>query len=55
MDFFVAGTHDFNVVVLERSELEQRIAEAERMKQVLELLMACECPTLDDCARGLRG
>ena len=37
-----------------RVELERRIAEAEQMKSVLETLMACECPTLDDCARGMR-
>jgi MerR family redox-sensitive transcriptional activator SoxR len=37
-----------------RIELEERIAEAERMKGVLDVLMRCECPTLDDCSRGLR-
>ena len=37
-----------------RVELEQRIAEAEQMKRVLEILVACKCPTLDDCARGMR-
>ncbi len=37
-----------------RVELEQRIAEAEQMKRVLEILVACECPTLDDCTRGMR-
>jgi len=36
------------------SELEDRMAEVERMKQVLENLTRCECPTLDDCSRALR-
>jgi MerR family redox-sensitive transcriptional activator SoxR len=37
-----------------RAELEERIAEAKRMKRVLDVLMGCECPTLDDCSRGMR-
>ena len=36
------------------SELDARIAEAERMKSVLRVLMRCECPTLTDCGRALR-
>ena len=36
-------------------ELDGRIAEAERMRNVLALLVGCECPTLDDCAAVLRG
>jgi MerR family redox-sensitive transcriptional activator SoxR len=37
------------------SELDERIREAMRMKQVLEAVMDCECPTLDDCARPMCG
>jgi len=36
-------------------ELETRIAEVERMRRVLEALTRCECPTLDECSRALRG
>jgi MerR family redox-sensitive transcriptional activator SoxR len=35
-------------------ELDERIAEAERMKAVLRTLTRCACPTLDDCGRALR-
>lgn len=35
-------------------ELEARIAEAERMKRVLHVVMRCECPTLADCGRAVR-
>jgi MerR family transcriptional regulator, redox-sensitive transcriptional activator SoxR len=35
------------------AELDLRIVEAERMKQVLRIVMRCECPTLDDCARAI--
>jgi DNA-binding transcriptional MerR regulator len=35
------------------AELDVRIAEAERMKQVLRSVMRCACPTLDDCARAI--
>ena len=35
-------------------ELDARIAEAERMRNVLALLVECDCPTLDDCAAVLR-
>lgn len=37
-----------------RAELDQRIAEAQRMKTVLELVERCHCPTLRDCARAMR-
>jgi MerR family redox-sensitive transcriptional activator SoxR len=36
------------------AELEGRIAEAERMKRVLRRVVRCECPTFDDCARGMK-
>jgi len=36
------------------AELEERIAEVERMKRVLEAVTRCECPTLDECSRALR-
>lgn len=35
-------------------ELDERIAEAERMKAVLRGVIRCRCPTLDDCGRALR-
>ena len=35
-------------------ELEERIAEAERMKKVLRKVMSCGCPTIADCSRALR-
>ena len=34
-------------------QLDQRIAEAERMKRLLRVVMRCACPTFDDCARAL--
>ncbi len=36
-----------------RAELDQRIAEAQRMKTVLDLVVRCRCPTLRDCARAM--
>jgi MerR family redox-sensitive transcriptional activator SoxR len=36
------------------AELDERIAEAERMKQVLKTLTRCRCPTLEDCGRAMR-
>jgi len=35
-------------------ELDERIAEAERMRNLLRLLVRCECPSIDDCGRALR-
>lgn len=32
-------------------EVEQRIAEAQRMRGVLEKMTACECPTFAECTR----
>lgn len=34
-------------------ELQRRIDEAQQMQAVLRRLSACECPTLDDCVRGM--
>ena len=34
-------------------ELDRRIAEARRMKNVLGLLARCKCPTLEDCGRSM--
>ena len=31
-------------------EVEERIERAREMKRLLEVLLQCECPTLDDCA-----
>ena len=36
-------------------ELDARLAEVERMKRVLETVTRCECPTLEECSRALRG
>ncbi|MBW2292516.1 MAG: MerR family transcriptional regulator [Deltaproteobacteria bacterium] len=33
-------------------EVEERIAEAERMRAVLKLVMGCECPTFEQCTRA---
>lgn len=35
-------------------QLDERIAEAQRMQAVLRILMRCQCPTFDDCARALQ-
>jgi MerR family redox-sensitive transcriptional activator SoxR len=37
------------------TELEARSAEIERMKRVLEAVTRCDCPTLEDCSRAIRG
>jgi MerR family redox-sensitive transcriptional activator SoxR len=36
------------------AQLDERIAEAERMKGVLRVLMRCRCPSLADCGRAMR-
>ena len=36
------------------AQLDERIAEAERMKKVLRAVMRCRCPTLADCSRAVR-
>jgi DNA-binding transcriptional MerR regulator len=36
-------------------EVEERIAEARRMKAVLGRVMGCECPTFEDCTRSAEG
>ena len=36
-------------------ELDRRIAEAQRMQEVLRAVIRCECPTFEDCARLARG
>ena len=35
------------------AELDERIAEAERMKALLAQIMRCECPTFEDCSEAL--
>ena len=35
------------------AELDERIEEAEKMKRMLRLVMRCECPTFEDCARAM--
>lgn len=37
------------------AELEARAEEVERMKRVLETMTRCECPTLEECSRAIRG
>jgi MerR family redox-sensitive transcriptional activator SoxR len=37
-----------------KDELDRRISEARKMRELLDILTGCECPTLDACARGLR-
>jgi MerR family redox-sensitive transcriptional activator SoxR len=34
------------------AQVEERIAEAERMRAVLEKMTGCECPTFEECTRG---
>jgi MerR family redox-sensitive transcriptional activator SoxR len=36
------------------SEVEARIAEAERMRAVLHAVIRCECPSFEDCTRAGR-
>ena len=31
-------------------EVEEQLSETERMKRLLQLLLSCDCPTLEDCA-----
>jgi MerR family transcriptional regulator, redox-sensitive transcriptional activator SoxR len=35
-------------------ELDERIAETQRMQALLRVIAGCECPTFEDCARALR-
>lgn len=35
------------------AELDRRIAEAERMKRLLQIVTRCECPTFTDCSRAM--
>ncbi len=35
------------------TELETRIAEAERMRALLEVVVQCECPSFSDCSKAL--
>ena len=35
-------------------EIDARIVEAQQMRQVLEILRTCQCPTLEECGRALR-
>ena len=34
------------------TEIEERIAEAQRMRSVLQSVMGCECPSFEDCTRA---
>lgn len=35
-------------------ELDERIAEAEQMRDLLRIVMRCDCPSFDDCARAFQ-
>ena len=35
------------------TEIDERIAEAQRMKRLLALIMRCECPTFEVCSEAL--
>jgi MerR family redox-sensitive transcriptional activator SoxR len=37
-----------------QAQLDERIAEAQRMQGVLRTIARCRCPTLDDCGRAMR-
>ncbi len=34
------------------TEIEERIAEAQRMRTVLQAVIGCECPSFEDCTRA---
>ena len=36
------------------AQLDERIAEAERMKDVLRVVMRCRCPSFADCSRAMQ-
>lgn len=36
------------------TELDERLAEVERMKRVLVAVTRCECPTIEECSKALR-
>ena len=36
------------------TEIDDRIAQLEKMKSLLTMLTACDCPTLEECGRALR-
>jgi MerR family redox-sensitive transcriptional activator SoxR len=37
------------------TELDVRLAEVLQMKRVLETVTRCDCPTLEECSRAIRG
>ena len=41
------------LAVAKRAELDEQIRRARAMRQVLDSVLQCECPTLDDCGRAL--
>jgi MerR family redox-sensitive transcriptional activator SoxR len=43
------------LAVRKRAELDERIGDLVRMNQALDLVARCECPSLEDCARAIRG
>lgn len=38
-----------------RAEIREQVRRARAMERVLDRLLACECPTLDDCGRAVSG
>lgn len=47
------GTRWRQLAETKLQELEERIAEAERMRTLLRVVVQCECPTFSDCAAVL--
>ena len=43
------------LAVRKLAELDARIAEVERMRRVLTSVTGCECPSLEECSRAIRG
>lgn len=43
-----------NLAADKSAELDRRIDEAQRMKQVLDVVASCKCPTMADCMRAIR-
>lgn len=48
------GEHWRRLAQAKLTELEARIAEAEHMKAVLQRVMACRCPTIEDCVEAFQ-
>ncbi len=49
------GTRWRKLAARKRAELDARLGEIEQMKRVLDVATRCECPTLEECSRVIRG